>query len=171
MKKLFFTLVFLASIFGNAQEKTEENLLKNELHFNALLPIAFKSFEVSYERNLNESSSLGVSALIANEDYYFTKYALTPYYRKYFSNGYAKGFFIEGFAMLNGGENQYAYDYEDSDIDEHYTDVALGIGLGGKFITKDHFVATINLGVGRNMGNELHEEFVLKGGISLGYRF
>jgi hypothetical protein len=50
MKKLFFTFVILASIYGNAQEKTEENLLKNELHFNALLPIALKTFEISYER-------------------------------------------------------------------------------------------------------------------------
>ena len=159
MKRILFALTLLSFTYGYAQENSESVELKNELHFNALLPIAFKTFEVSYERNINENSSFGVSVLLANQDNFFTKYALSPYYRKYFSNGYAKGFFIEGFTMLNGSENQ------------QYTDIALGIGLGGKFITKDNFVATVNLGIGRNMGEEQHEELVLKGGVCLGYRF
>ncbi len=159
MKRILFALTLMNVFNGYAQENLESVELKNELHFNALLPIAFKTFEVSYERNINENSSFGVSALLANENNFFIKYALTPYYRKYFSNGYAKGFFIEGFTMLNGSEIQ------------QYTDIALGFGLGGKFITKDNFVATVNLGIGRNMGEEQHEELVLKGGVCLGYRF
>ncbi|MCC7520597.1 MAG: DUF3575 domain-containing protein [Flavobacteriaceae bacterium] len=170
MKKLFFTLVILTSIYGNAQEKTEESLLKNELHFNALLPIAFKTFEVSYERILNDESSVGVSLLVGNEEYYFQKFALSPYYRKFFSRQQAAGFFVEGFMQVNSDhESHYSYDYDDY-VEDQYTDVALGIGIGGKFITKSNFIGLINIGIARNLGNN-SPEITGKGGISIGYRF
>lgn len=165
MKKTMLALAFLMGIFMRAQEKTENEIGKNEITINALLPIAFKTFEISYERNINEDSSFGVSAMYAAKGYFFADYALTPYYRKYFSNGYAEGFFIEGFSMINGGENYYGND------DKNYVDLALGVGVGGKFIAKDQFVGTVSLGIGRNLGSEEHEQIVVKGGISLGYRF
>lgn len=177
MKKVFLFVMLLTVFNCFSQESDEVVELKNEIHINALLPIAFKTFEVSYERNLNESTSVGVSGLIANQDYYFTKVALTPYFRKYFSRGYAKGFFIEGFTMLNSGENYYYYYDENgyySSSKDNYTDLAIGVGVGGKFIANDNFVGTVSLGIGRNLGeneNFNHEEIVLKGGITLGYRF
>ena len=35
--------------------------------------------------------------------------------------------------------------------DENVTDFALGIGLGGKWITKSGFIGELNLGIGRNL--------------------
>lgn len=170
MKTLLFLLLFSITFFSFAQEVTKDVELKNELHINMLLPIAFKSFELSYERNLNQSSSTGISAMIAKNDYFGSQYSLTPYYRKYFSQSYAKGFFLEGFSVLNSGE-----DYINSNgsiVEERNYNLALGVGTGVKFIAKDNFVGTINLGIARNMfDNNSNAEYIVRTGISFGYRF
>lgn len=87
---------------------------------------------------------------------------------------YAAGFFVEGFGMLNS-TNLYPIFYESSETyGDKITDFALGLGIGGKWVTKSGFVAELNLGVGRNLfkANEFEDnEIVAKAGISLGYRF
>ncbi len=177
MKKIILTISLLSLYFAQAQEQENIQQKQNEFHINALLPIAFKTFEFGYERNLNESSSVGATILIGNEDYYFTDFAFTPYYHMFFSNGYAKGFFLEAFSMINSGNGYDTYVYDDygghTIKGKSYTDVALGVGAGGKFITKNNFVGEVSLGIGRNFGKEEfgHEQIVFKGGISLGVRF
>jgi len=49
---------------------------------------------------------------------------------------------------------------------------ALGVGLGGKWITKSGFVGEVNLGIGRNLTNsEFDNDVVIKASVTLGYRF
>ena len=74
--------------------------------------------------------------------------------------------------MLHGGKDEFYIDdnfgfYEIRD----YTDFALGISVGGKFVTKRGFIAEIYLGIGRDLLGNTDVEVVGRGGISLGYRF
>ena len=165
---------------GQSQEISNDSQPKDEFKINAFNLIAFTFVDLSYERLLNEEASLGVSVLFnVGEDNeildYFRTFSITPYYRQYFSKQYAEGFFVEGFGMLNSGEDYY-FTYDDqgneSNSGENYTDFALGISIGGKFVTQRGFIAEIYTGLGRNLlGDEFAPEIVGRGGISLGYRF
>lgn len=182
MKKYFFsTALFIVSLLAYSQEATPDlSQDKNEIKINATNLIAFAFLDGSYEYLINEESSFGVGLLFSfsdndiNDEY--RTFSLTPYYRQYFSKGYAKGFFVEGFAMLNTGEDDF-FDFDEitqtgSTRLENYTDVALGISIGGKFLTKRGFVAEVYGGIGRNLlGNSSFTDIVGRGGISLGYRF
>jgi len=72
--------------------------------------------------------------------------------------------------MLNSTNRDFNF-FESED--DFRTDFALGIGLGGKWITNSGFIGEINFGVGRNLfnNNNTDYEIIAKGGISLGYRF
>jgi len=171
MRKILFVLVLLVTFSSYAQEETTVPAeKKNEVHLNAFNLIALKWLDVSYEHILNEESSIGISLLtnLDKEYAYFRHYSVTPYYRHFFSRGYAKGFFMEAFTMLNSGESDYWYD---ANIDEQFTDLAFGISVGGKFLTKGGFVGEVYAGLGRNLFDDQALEVVTRGGISFGYRF
>jgi len=185
MKNILFILVLLVSFSSYAQiEINEPDEKRNEVYLNAFNLITFKWFDVSYEYLLNEESSIGVSALISlDEESYgydsYRKYSITPYYRHFFSRKYAQGFFMEAFTMINGGTSEYYYDnyyYEGDEYiwsyeDKEYTDMAFGISVGGKFVSKRGFVGEVHAGVGRNLFNDISPEVIGRGGISFGYRF
>lgn len=180
MKKIsiLILLIFLASNSLYSQDnlevekETQENV--SEIKLNALFLI-LGAFDITYERTINEESAFGVSVFLPfdediSEDY---KFSISPYYRFYFGKDYATGFFAEGFGLLNSTRdeiynyNNYSYTYEDR------TDFALGIGVGGKWVTKRGVVFEIFGGVGRNLFNNDDRDFEIigKGGISVGYRF
>jgi hypothetical protein len=177
-----------------AQEKKEntksQDIGKNyELKINAFSLITFSALDLSFERLINEDSSYGVAVFYNFYDYednddiaFPKKFSITPYYRWFFSeNQYARGFFIEGFGMLNTYQDIfYSRDsYQNSNKVETQTGFALGISVGGKFITKEGFTAEVLLGVGRNLIKEkidnkynfLDNNILGRFGISLGYRF
>ena len=196
MKKitLLLLLAFL-TLQINAQEKegTKESKFpqdvdkKYELKINAFNLIAFAAIDISYERLIDENSSYGVAVFYnfsdyANSDIAFPKkFSITPYYRWFFSeNKYARGFFIEGFGMLNTYQDNYSYDFNSNyGKIETQTSFALGISVGGKFVIKEGFTAEVLAGVGRNLikGESLESyqdfqnEVIGRFGISLGYRF
>ena len=177
MKKITLsTLLFIVSISLFAQEN---ELKRNEMKINMSNLIGFKWFDVSYERLLNEESSIGVGTLFSldNEseglDEYRT-FSITPYYRQFFSSKYAEGFFVEAFTMIHSGKDyEYNYDpYIDQNSTENkYTDFAVGISVGGKWVTKRGFVAEVYAGIGRDLLNQSNIEVVGRGGVSIGYRF
>ena len=182
MKKsiLFSLFVVIFTLHIKAQEQKENELqTRNEIKLNAFNLIAFTFVDISYEALLNEESSLGVALLfnIGNEDEILDEirtFSITPFYRQYFSKQYAEGFFVEGFGMINSGnQNDYYEDFELTIRSEgKYTDFALGISVGGKFVTPRGFVVEIYTGLGRNLlGSEFAPDIVSRGGISLGYRF
>tara|TARA_B110001450_G_scaffold223811_1_gene221133 strand:- start:161 stop:742 length:582 start_codon:yes stop_codon:yes gene_type:complete len=193
MKKIILLLLLaFLTLQINAQEKegTKESKYpqdvdkKYELKINAFNLIAFAAIDISYERLINANSSYGVSVFYNFSDYannYITlpkKFSITPYYRWFFSeNKYARGFFIEGFGMLNTYQDfYYTYNYNSY---ETQTSFALGISVGGKFVIKEGFTAEVLAGVGRNLikGESLESyqdfqnEVIGRFGISLGYRF
>ena len=195
MKKI--TLLFIMTLICaqfTAQEKKEntesqERGKNYELKINAFNLITFAALDLSYERLINADSSYGVAVFYNFSDYeddddiaFPKKFSITPYYRWFFSeNKYARGFFIEGFGMLNTYQDIfYNYDsYRNSNKVETQTGFALGISVGGKFITKEGFTAEVLLGVGRNLikekidnnSNYLDNNILGRFGISLGYRF
>ncbi|WP_353777219.1 DUF3575 domain-containing protein [Winogradskyella sp. 3972H.M.0a.05] len=161
-------------IFGNAQDNNEDSAPKNynEVKFNALSFI-IGAVDFGYERTLNEESSIGVSAFIPfDEDIKDDiQYYISPYYRFYFGKKYAAGFFLEGFGMLNSSDRDEIL-FLNLEDDDFVTDFALGIGLGGKWVTNKGFTGELNFGVGRNLFNANEgSEFVAKIGITVGYRF
>lgn len=191
MKKITL-LLFLAFITLqiNAQEKegTKESKYpqdvdkKYELKINAFNLIGLSALDLSFERLINTESSYGVAVFyrftdINDNDIAFPKkFSLTPYYRWFFSEStFARGFFVEGFGMLNTYQDFYYMN--NSERIENDTSFALGISVGGKFITKAGFTTEVYLGVGRNLIKNENEdnffEFDIVGrfGISLGYRF
>ncbi|RCS26307.1 DUF3575 domain-containing protein [Polaribacter sp. WD7] len=190
MKKKLFLPVLLFSAILFAQEKQnkypQDTGKTQEIKIDAFSLIVFSSFDVTYERLVNKDSSYGVSLFynfntIDSDLYFPKKFSLTPFYRWFFTETrFARGFFVEGFGMLNTFEEE-VYSFDSFDTNGNFetvkeTDFAIGISVGGKFIIKSGFVAEISIGVGRNIfGNTadgfLENELVTRGGISLGYRF
>lgn len=185
MKKVITVLIVFLSFCAYSQESEnnqalDENTSNNELKINMTNLIAFKWADFTYEHILNEEASLGVSLLFTLDkdddldlDEYRT-FSLTPYYRHFFSSKYAKGFFVEAFGMLHSGKDyDYYYEngYEERSLDYKYTDFAVGISAGGKFVTKRGFIAEIYAGIGRDLLGNSDIEVVGRGGVSIGYRF
>ncbi len=163
-------------------EDTVPGTQQNELKVNVFNLIAFKFTDLTYERLINEETSFGFGLLLRLGGYdedigYDRSFSFTPFYRKYFSRGYASGFFVEGFAMLNSGNEDVYTDFDGQTgnlirSEEQYTDFALGVSIGGKFISKRGFLAEVYGGIGRNFLNaDFAPEVVPRGGISLGFRF
>jgi len=178
MKRYLLTLCFcLAYISAHAQDDTAVED-KNELRLNVISFIAFSGLEGDYEYLISEESSVGVSLLVGlgNQDDFFEyrNFSITPYYRQYFSRKYARGFFVEGFGMvLNRQVEDYNFNIDTFEIREQ-TNFALGVSVGGKFLTKNGFVAEVYGGIGRTLVNDddfFFENIIGRGGISLGYRF
>lgn len=180
MRKLLLSLLVLLCAHVAAQDSDPNGMApKHELKLNATNLIVAAYLDGAYEYLINEETSLGVGLLVGlGEDDILDGYrtfSLTPYFRQFFSKGYAKGFFVEGFGMLNTGRiDDYVFEGfpdEGMYIEEPYTAFALGISIGGKFVTKRGFVAELYAGVGRNLIGTDWPDFVGRGGVSLGYRF
>jgi hypothetical protein len=175
IKKIVFTLLVLCTVLIQAQEKEDTQKNYSEVKLNALYAVV-GAFEVSYERTLNEETAFGASFLIPYEsidsslNYYFS-----PYYRHYFGKKHAAGFFVEGFGMLSSEDRLTSFvgGVNGGPQIDAITDFALGIGLGGKWVSKKGFVGELNLGIGRNLFNadQTGTELVAKLGITVGWRF
>jgi len=169
-------LLLTMSLFGYSQEKESTSFKKNEIKGNALMLVA-GGLEVTYEHLLNEESGMGISVFVPFVNDFDTKFSLTPYYRFYFGEKPAAGFFVEGFGMFNTFEYTADWFSDSSQLDfpKRQSDFALGFGLGGKWTTKRGFVVEVNGGIGRNLFNSLSDDYdhqiVGRGGVSLGYRF
>jgi hypothetical protein len=166
MKKLLIVVAILTASFSQAQQEIKLDI------FDALV---LKTIEVSYEKYLNDKSSFGVSAMINFEknsaDFrYNEKRALTPFFRHYFTKESNWNFFGEGFFSLNFGEKEMKIlggpsTYED------YTDGALGVAVGAKYISPNGFTVDIYGGAGRNLFSENSPIVVPRVGVNIGWRF
>ena len=179
MKKIILTLTLLISFVSFAQngEENDVTMPQNEFRLNMSNLIAFKWVDISYGRILNEESAIGVGTLFSldqdSEDLEgYRIFSITPYYRHFFSNKYAKGFFLEAFGMIHTRKDEDISWVDAPFIEgEKHTNFAVGISAGGKFVTKRGFVAEIYLGIGRDLLGGSTIEVVGRGGISFGYRF
>lgn len=174
---LFICIIFLGTVISNAQDDGIQP--RNEIKTNVSNLIAFSFVDVAYERLLNEESSFGIAVLVnvnqsSDSDFLdaYREFSITPYYRQYFSRKFARGFFVEGFGMYNTGDDSIFYDDIQQGEDRNYTDFALGVSIGGKFVTRRGFMVEVYGGLGRNLLNaDFSPELVGRGGVSLGYRF
>jgi len=193
MKNLIPVLFLLLCLSSFSQEPGTENetiyrrdTAKNELTIGALNLVGFGALDLSYERILNPSSSWAVEAFILalnrdNEDLddAFSKdFSLTGKYKYFFGDRSTWGFYVNGLAMLSSGEDDndyYVYDENGTSIyrndTKNYTDLALGFGLGGKFVAKHGFVFDLNAGIGRNLFSSDSPTIVGQLNANLGYRF
>jgi hypothetical protein len=85
---------------------------------------------------------------------------------------------VEGIGMLISYESNTVVFNEVFDVvatnEKNVTDFALGIGIGGKWVTSRRTLAEINFGVWRNLLNDSEfddYEFVGKAAISIGFKF
>ncbi|KGL61977.1 DUF3575 domain-containing protein [Polaribacter sp. Hel1_85] len=172
MKKISLLVLLFITTISIAQEKEEKHPQdtnkKHEVKINALTLLAAKWIDVSYERLIDEESSFG-TAITLNTDSEISdlKYSITPYYRRYFSGKFARGFFVEGFGMLFSADDNNFFNSNNEKI----TGLALGISVGGKFVSNKGFSTELLLGFGRNFLESNNNEGVGRIGISLGYRF
>lgn len=173
MKKTFLILFLFSLTFNSVAQENEkfpqDINKKHELKINVLTLIAAKWIDVSYEKLINEESSFGLSAAINTDtDETDLNYQITPFYRRYFSGKFARGFFVEGFGSLFSARN---YDDFFSTQQEFETGFALGVSVGGKFVSKQGFTTELLLGVGRNLSGDTDYEGFGRIAISVGYRF
>lgn len=178
---LFLVICFFAqmAMAQDVQYEKVESLPLHEAKINAGL-LFLGVFDVTYENLLNDESSIGVSVGFPFDDFisWDLNFAATGFYRFYFGEGYADGFFAEGFAMYNNyEENLRKSDSEGNSIrvNEDVNDFALGIGGGYKIVSKGGVTFEANIGIGRNFFNYdlpgRTYNFVPRGGIHVGYRF
>lgn len=192
MKKVYLLVLmfFPAAVF--AQQFEQENVFprdvdKNELSIGALNLVAFGALDIAYERILTPYSSWAVEgfilALNRNSDdvseVYNKDFSLTGKYKYFFGDNTAWGFYVNGLAMISTGEyrDEYDYYYNDQGIlmyyeeEKRYTDLALGFGLGGKFVSRQGFFVDLNAGIGRNLLSSDSPTIVGQFNFNLGVRF
>jgi hypothetical protein len=194
MKNLIPVLFLLLCLNSFSQEPVTENktiykrdTAKNELSIGALNLVAFGALDLAYERILTPNSSWAVEAFILalgrdNEDLddaFYKDYSLTGKFKYFFGDRSTWGFYVNGLAMISSGEyetDEYLVYTEDGtdfyrNDQKNYTDLALGFGLGGKFVAKQGFVFDLSAGIGRNLFSSNSPTIVGQFNANLGYRF
>lgn len=188
---IYFFLFFSFTIFSQEAETQTEpkqepiyhrDITKNEVSIGALNLVAFGALDIAYERILSPNTSWAVEAFILalnrdNEDIaeaYRKDFSLTGKFKYFFSDRTAWGFYVNGLTMISTGDNEdYFHNPDGSRRTEtnNYTDLAVGFGLGGKFVAKQGFLLDLNAGIGRNLFNSESPTIIGQFGVNLGYRF
>lgn len=195
MQKLITSLFLITSLTVFSQEpevqKAAEmgpdpiyhrDISKNELSIGALNLVAFGALDIAYERIITPNTSWAVEAFILalnrdSEDVaeaYRKDFSLTGKFKYFFSDRTAWGFYVNGLTMISTGEDEDSFYYGDGSFQtetKNYTDLAIGFGLGGKFVAKQGFLLDLNAGIGRNLFNSDSPTIIGQFGINLGYRF
>jgi hypothetical protein len=165
MKKIFLAFMLLISSLGYSQQ---------EIKLDIADALIIRSLEFSYEKYISDESSFGISALfnLAKQDVTFRyneNMMITPYYRHYFSNDKQWNFFGEGFVGVNSGKTEAIKDSGVYDIE--YTDAALGVAVGTKYVAKGGLTIDLYAGVGRNLFGTVSPVLVPRLGLNVGWRF
>lgn len=183
MKRIF--LIALTALFFqtqvNAQEETfANNQNKHEFRLDALEILTIPKLEINYEYVNNKYSGYGAAlSLTFQEGYDFQeKFSFTPYYRQYFLNKKdygARGLFVEGMLRVASGVNEQ-FDFDDNTgiettLEENWFDMGLGLALGQKWVSENGFVFELSFGGGRYLLDSKADDFFLRGGVLIGYRF
>lgn len=164
MKKLITTLAVICSSLAFSQ--SENNEFKVNILYTAIgMP------ELSYERLISDNSSVGASvafSLDKKEDMDL-RFSFTPYYRMFFGQKKAAGFFIEANSIVINYVDTIYFDGTSSKY-ETRTGFGLGAAAGAKFLTKNNLIGEVYGGVGRVFGDNSLGAYP-RFGITLGKRF
>lgn len=163
----------------------------HEIHLNILNVLIFGALDVAYERILTDHSSVGVELFSkvfnknAGEDgdlskIYAKDFSITGKF-KYFLDDetVARGYYANVFGMFSNGQHENDIELPDPEtgelimreVDMEYTDLAFGIGVGGKFVAKQGFLIDVSFGIGRNLFDKYSPDIVLLPSVYIGYRF
>jgi hypothetical protein len=192
MNKILLTGLILASSLityaqkpdsvAKAIQKNAETIGQggnNELKINLLFSVIGMP-EITYERIIEDNMGVGLSAFVGLDNDIDYTYGFTPYFRLYFGQKKASGFFIEGNASVIGNRSYHYipsysnyYPSPDLTISSTQTNFGLGAAAGGKFLTRNGFLGEAYLGVGRLLGekNSYSGEAYPRIGITIGKRF
>jgi len=168
MKKLLVMIAVFIGTLSYAQQ---------EIKIDILDALALKTLDISYEYYISEHSSIGISGLVNLErksaDFrYNEKQVLTPYFRHSFTRKPNWNLFGELFFSLNSGDSELPLlDGSNEKQYESYTDGALGIAIGSKYVAQGGFVIDIYGGLGRNLFSDNSPVVVPRIGVNVGYRF
>ena len=182
-------LVFSVSVFGQkentsnnvpaSQTESSNDSYQNELRINLMMAILGLP-ELNYERYISDNMGVGLAVAISVEkaSTMSLRSMFTPFYRLYFGNKKASGFFIEG-NMAVVGQNQtisnYVYDqngitYQTIVTTRSTTNFGFGAAVGAKFLARNGFVGEVFVGGGRLLGESIDQAYP-RVGICLGKRF
>lgn len=140
-------------------EELFETFGKDEIKIDILDIISLPAFTIGYERISNSYNSYGVELFFNFNDNSavsgasYEKFFLSPYYRFYFFKkmdyGGAGGF-VEVFTKFTSGEHQNDY-YDTAYRTEqnNFFDIAVGAGVGKKWVNKSGMTFEFLFGVGR----------------------
>jgi len=92
---------------------------------------------------------------------------ITPYFRHYFSTNTQWNFFGEGFVGINSGKKNI----NGTTLLKKYTDAALGVAVGTKYISKGGLIIDAYAGIGRNLFGTDSPALVPRAGLNVGWRF
>lgn len=158
-------------IFNLSQAQAYPRLTNDsELKFNIGLFLATTTVDFSYEYYLGEDTSIGGTVYFDNDATdYNGNFGIGPNFRAYFGYEPRSGFFAEAFGLFYTGEDDRPAPEPNSD----YNTLALGLGLGNKWVTRSQrFSLEIFGGFGRNISPEdFQDTFMYRGGLSVGFRF
>ena len=196
MKKICLLFALFTFSIMAAQDMQQEDTLyrrdtaKNELSLNIFNILVFGAIDGGYERILNDHSSISLEVFSKKinknegEDFdlskaYSKEFSLNTKFKYFFQEqNTAWGFYAAGFAMYSDGINDKDVEVLDQEgktvtreIEIEYIDVAIGVGIGGKFVAKNGFLIDLYFGLGRNMFNRDSPDLVVVPNINLGYRF
>tara|TARA_B110000090_G_scaffold127787_1_gene141255 strand:- start:5776 stop:6276 length:501 start_codon:yes stop_codon:yes gene_type:complete len=166
MKKILLITSIFASSISFAQQEVKLNIA------NALV---LKTIDISYEYYLSKDTSVGISGLYNFEqksaDFRYNEETMvTPYLRHYFTSDRVWNLFGEGFFGIGSGYKKIEIAGE-SDIYEKYSDSALGISFGAKYISESGFLVDIYGGIGRNLFSANSPILMPRLGVNVGWKF
>ncbi|CAI8308188.1 MAG: Uncharacterised protein [Polaribacter sp. SA4-10] len=166
MKKILLITSIFVSTISLAQQVVKLNIA------NALV---LKTIDVSYEYYLNGDTSVGISGLYNFEqksaDFRYNEESMvTPYLRHYFTSDRTWNLFGEGFFGISSGYKKIELDGSPNSY-EKYSDSALGISFGAKYISKSGFLVDVYGGIGRNLFSANSPILVPRLGVNVGWKF
>ena len=157
MKKILVAFTILISSVNFAQQEISIDLGD---------ALVMKTLELSYEYYVSEQNAVGISALFnlngeTSDLRYHEERMITPFFRHYFTDNRTFNYFGELFIGINSGEKENIT----------YTDGAVGIAIGSKYISNSGLMISGLAGLGRNMFVDDSYEIVPRVGLNVGYRF
>lgn len=167
---LFYALLISSSL--SAQNKTETtskfSSSQNEVKFNVLTGLLSLP-EISYERILNEKSSVGLSVGFGvNKEDLDLDFFLLPYYRFFFEQKKnTAGFFIEGNLIYFKETSKFQQEIED------LPKIGFGVGaaIGYKLLDNNGLAIDLTAGLGKNFNDKKYlSPYFPRIGISIGKR-
>lgn len=165
MKKIAAIIGILMSSLVSAQQEISVDLGD---------ALVMKTLEVSYEHYIGSQSSVGISALFnfqgrTSDFSYNEKNMFTPFFRHYFTTSKNWNYFGELFLGINTGEEEVRI--SGATAYRNYTDGALGVSVGTKYISNGGLMVSVLGGLGRNMFTNKSPVIVPRVGLNIGYRF